>query len=553
VSTDQPSSAYLRHELRTQLNHIIGYGEMLLEDVEGGKRAEFAVQIRAILEDAGRLLEVVNDYLVSPSSGASTVPRAQLSAKLFAPLDRIIAANTRLTHLAIEAGAIDLLTDLERITVSAARLSKVVGHSVAPVQVPRAVTAATERAPGVQARAPGGPAEREAILVVEDDETNRDVLLRRLAREGYTNIVTAANGRQALDLLHQRPFDLVLLDILMPELNGYEVLEELKSDEHLRDVPVIMISAVTELDSVIHCIEAGAEDYLPKPFNPTLLRARIGASLEKKRLRDQVILEQENLRKAKEAAEVASRYKSEFLTNTSHELRTPLNAIIGITEMLLEVARDLKRDDEIEPLERVIRAARQLLALINDILDLSKIEAGKMELRLEPFAIAPLIEDVFRTIQPLARNNGNELVVNCPADVGSMSADQTRVRQALLNLVSNANRFTERGKVTLSVSRTAVAGAEWIAMAVADSGIGMTPEQMGRLFQAFVQADESTTRKYSGTGLGLAISRRFCQMMGGDITVASNIGRGSTFTIRLPVKADSNIGTEAASIRTDGS
>ena len=160
---------------------------------------------------------------------------------------------------------------------------------------------------------------------------------------------------------------------------------------------------------------------------------------------------------------------------------------------------------------------------------------------------------MFRTIQPLARNNGNELVVNCPADVGSMSADQTRVRQALLNLVSNANRFTERGKVTLSVSRTAVAGAEWIAMAVADSGIGMTPEQMGRLFQAFVQADESTTRKYSGTGLGLAISRRFCQMMGGDITVASNIGRGSTFTIRLPVKADSNIGTEAASIRTDGS
>jgi signal transduction histidine kinase len=551
--TDQTSLAYLRHELRTPLNHIIGYGEMLLEDVEGGERAGFAPHIRAILEDARRLLEAVNDHLAPPSSGSGTVPRAQLPVKLFAPLDQIIATNARLRQLAVEAGATDLLTDLARISLAAARFSKLVGHGVVPARVPRAETASVEHPSSVQARAPAVSAERGAILVVDDDETNREVLARRLAREGYASVVTAANGRQALDLLHERHFDLVLLDILMPELNGYEVLEHLKSDERLRDVPVIMISALSEMDSVIHCIEAGAEDFLPKPFNPTLLRARIGASLEKKRLRDQIIAEQDDLRKAKEAAEVASRYKSEFLANTSHELRTPLNAIIGVTELLLEVARDLKREDEIEPLERVIRAARHLLALINDILDLAKIEAGKMELHPEPFAIAPLIEDVFRTMQPLARNNGNELVVNCPADVGSMSADQTRVRQVLLNLVSNANKFTERGKVTLSVSRTAGAGAELIAMAVADTGIGMTPEQMDRLFQAFVQVDDSTTRKYRGTGLGLAISRRFCQMMGGDITVASNIGRGSTFTIRLPVKADSNIGAEAASLRPDGS
>jgi signal transduction histidine kinase/DNA-binding response OmpR family regulator len=233
---------------------------------------------------------------------------------------------------------------------------------------------------------------------------------------------------------------------------------------------------------------------------------------------------------------VASQHKSQFLANMSHELRTPLNAIIGVTEMLLEDARDLKRDDEVEPLDRVLRAGRHLLALINDILDLSKIEAGKMELHLESFAVAPLIHDVVETIQPLAQKNGNQLVVNCPADVGSIRADQTRVQQALLNLLSNATKFTERGKVTVLVQRTHSGAAEWVTMSVADTGIGMTPEQLSRLFQEFVQADASTTRRYGGTGLGLAISRRFCQMMGGDITVESEVGRGSTFTIRLPAE-----------------
>ena len=232
----------------------------------------------------------------------------------------------------------------------------------------------------------------------------------------------------------------------------------------------------------------------------------------------------------------ASQHKSQFLANMSHELRTPLNAIIGVTEMLLEDARDLKREDELEPLERVLRAGRHLLALINDILDLSKIEAGKMELHLESFAVGPLIKEVVKTIQPLAEKSGNEIAVNCPADVGSIRADQTRVQQALLNLLSNATKFTERGKVTVSVRRAAEAGTEWITMAIADIGIGMTPEQMSRLFEEFVQADSSTTRRYGGTGLGLAISRRFCQMMGGDITVTSEVGRGSTFTIRLPAE-----------------
>jgi adenylate cyclase len=232
--------------------------------------------------------------------------------------------------------------------------------------------------------------------------------------------------------------------------------------------------------------------------------------------------------------ERASQHKSQFLANMSHELRTPLNAIIGVTEMLRDDARDFGRPDEVEPLDRVLHAARHLLALINDILDLSKIEAGKMELHLESFTVQPLIADVVSTIETLAAKNGNRVVVDCSSDLGVIEADQIRVRQALLNLVSNANKFTERGTVTIGARRQQQSGRDWITIAVNDTGIGMTTAQMGKLFQEFSQADSSTTRKYGGTGLGLAISRRFCQMMDGDITVESELGRGSTFTIRLP-------------------
>jgi GAF domain-containing protein/DNA-binding response OmpR family regulator len=255
---------------------------------------------------------------------------------------------------------------------------------------------------------------------------------------------------------------------------------------------------------------------------------------------DQAAIAIENVRLFQEIQEksqqleVASKHKSQFLASMSHELRTPLNAIIGVTEMLLEDARDFKRDSELEPLERVLRAARHLLALINDILDLSKIEAGRMELHLESFALAPVIADVAKTIEQLATKNANRIVLDCPPDLGTVHADQTRLRQALLNLASNANKFTENGTVTLTAWPQQRDGRDAIAIAVADTGIGMTEEQMGRLFQEFSQADASTTRKYGGTGLGLAISRHFCRMMGGDITVQSRSGQGSTFTIHLP-------------------
>jgi signal transduction histidine kinase len=253
---------------------------------------------------------------------------------------------------------------------------------------------------------------------------------------------------------------------------------------------------------------------------------------------DQAVIAIENVRlfdeiqdKNQQLAE-ASQHKSQFLANMSHELRTPLNAIIGVSEMLREDAEALEQDTE--PLDRVLGAGRHLLALINDILDLSKIEAGRMELHLESFALAPLIEGVIKTIEPLAAKNGNQLAVHSDAAVGTMHADQMRLRQALLNLMSNANKFTDRGTISINVQQGQENGRDWITLAVADTGIGMTAEQMGKLFEEFSQASSTTANKYGGTGLGLVISKRFCQMMGGDITVESKPDRGSTFTIRLP-------------------
>ena len=255
---------------------------------------------------------------------------------------------------------------------------------------------------------------------------------------------------------------------------------------------------------------------------------------------DQAVIAIENVRlfdeiqdKSRQLAE-ASQHKSQFLANMSHELRTPLNSIIGLTQMLTEHAPRFGTEKALEPLERVLNAGRHLLALINDILDLSKIEAGRMELHLESFPLVPLIEDVAKTIEPMATKNGNRIVIDCRPELGTIHADQTRVRQALLNLASNANKFTEKGTVTIAAQPQRNDGRDWITIAVADTGIGMTPEQMGKLFQEFSQASSATASKYGGTGLGLVISRRFCQMMGGDITVESEPGRGSTFTIRLP-------------------
>jgi len=229
--------------------------------------------------------------------------------------------------------------------------------------------------------------------------------------------------------------------------------------------------------------------------------------------------------------EIASRHKSEFLANMSHELRTPLNAIIGYSELLQEECEDLGQDDFLPDLGKIHTAGKHLLQLISGILDLSKVEAGRMTMFLEDFDVATLVTEAESIVRPVVEKNRNAFVIDCPADIGVMRADLVKVRQVLFNLLSNAAKFTEGGTITLTVRRH----ANTYTFAIRDTGIGITPAQLARLFEAFSQAEAHTARKYGGTGLGLALSRQFCLMMGGDITVDSVPGEGSTFTVTLPV------------------
>jgi signal transduction histidine kinase/CheY-like chemotaxis protein len=258
----------------------------------------------------------------------------------------------------------------------------------------------------------------------------------------------------------------------------------------------------------------------------------------------------EEAEKARAEAEAASRTKSSFLANMSHELRTPLNAIIGYSEILVEDATDRGDDASIGDLQKIQAAGKHLLGLINDILDLSKIEAGRMDIYLEQVYLAKLVEDVKTIIGPMVGKNGNRLVIECPSDVGTLRTDLTKLRQCLINLLSNAAKFTKNGDVKLILSRAERAdGTPCIKFAVSDSGIGMTEEQMARLFQAFSQADASTTRNFGGTGLGLTITKHFCTMLGGTIEVASKPGEGSTFTILLPEQGHAQSATAAEEIK----
>ena len=276
--------------------------------------------------------------------------------------------------------------------------------------------------------------------------------------------------------------------------------------------------------------------------NAAAVRIRSARLAEAAALREAAEREREVAQTARRSAEEASRVKSLFLASMSHELRTPLNAILGYSEMLTEEATERGLLDLLPDLRKIQGAGKHLLELINDILDLSKIEAGKLDLVREAFDPLALLTDVVQTMRPAVERNGNAFAFRPGEPPGLVLADVTRTRQVLYNLLSNAAKFTENGRVTLECGRERDDAGEWVVVRVTDTGIGMTPEQQTRLFQPFSQADAGTARKYGGTGLGLVISRRLCQMMGGDITVRSVTGEGSTFFLRLPVAAEPGVG-----------
>ena len=240
------------------------------------------------------------------------------------------------------------------------------------------------------------------------------------------------------------------------------------------------------------------------------------------------------LEEAREASDLANKAKSAFLANMSHELRTPMNAVLGYSEMLMEEAADVGQNDFIPDLKKINQAGKHLLSLINNILDLSKIESGKMDVLIEVFDVGGLIDEVVGTAQPLMVKKNNHFKMECGDNLGTASQDVTKLRQSLLNLLSNAAKFTHEGTITLQIACEQIDGVDWLSFAVNDTGIGIATDKLDHVFEEFSQADSSTTRDYGGTGLGLTISRRFCQMLGGEMTVTSELGVGSTFTIRVP-------------------
>ncbi len=373
-----------------------------------------------------------------------------------------------------------------------------------------------------------------SILVVDDNVNNCDLLRRRLSRKGYQCEV-CHSGMETLDYIAGQKPDLILLDIMMPGIDGIEVLTRLRKQFNSVELPIIMVTAKNAHEDIILAFEKGANDYIEKPVDFPVMLARIKHHVQHKRLDDELKRSQQTLKEKNRLLDISNQYKINFLSSMSHELRTPLNAVMGYSEALLEGLMGDMEEKQKEYCKEIHDSGAYLLTIINDLLDLSKIEAGKLELHVQPTDIDLLVDGLMGIIGERARRNDVRLKVKVQEDLATTPLDPVRIKQILINLLTNAIKFTDAEReVALDVYQT---DSGEIVFRVRDQGCGIAPADLQRIFVPFEQT-ESTRRNTNleGTGLGLALVKRLTELHGGSVAVESVVGRGSSFTVTVPIE-----------------
>jgi DNA-binding response OmpR family regulator len=552
-------SVTFREELRSAFESA-GYRILTAATGEDGLRVAGAQRPDAIVVDG----------VLPGIDGVTVIRHIRLDAVLRdVPCLLLTGSGDKGSELrALDAGADTFVQKGEDLDVILARLAALLRRG-------------TARAPGDgEMRSLLGP---KKILAVDDSVTYLHELADALKGEGY-DVVMARSGEEAIELLAVQTVDCILLDVMMPGLGGHETCRRIKTAPIVRDIPLIMLTALENREAMIHGLAAGGDDYIPKSSDFEVVKARVRAQIRRKqfedenrRIREELLrmeLEVAEARSAHELAELkrfddtlqqknveleqASRMKSDFLANVSHELRTPLNAIIGFSELLKEGLIGEMTDQQRTFIGDIFTSGTRLLSLINDILDLSKVEAGRMTLDLEPVEALSLLVNSFSIIREKAAIRHIRLEMDADEELGVIHADARKVTQILYNLLFNAVKFTnEGGHVHLRASRVPhgdvgqLTGswtgrsfplddnefAEFLEISITDSGIGISRDGLERLFQPFGQIDGGLARKFEGAGLGLAIVKRLAQLHGGTVAVESGVGEGSCFTVWLPLRA----------------